>query len=116
MMGAPECPQLHLVLDRDGAVMAFRESLMPWAGMVAFTSEAGALKFCRDSGIAGAQVAAVDMSDEASLRALIAQVKPKGIRHLLLDLDYKDGSCVQYEFEADWFGASRPHRFQAQAH
>lgn len=115
-MGAPECPQLHLILDRNGAVIAFRENLMPWAGMVAFGSEAAALKFCRDSGATEVQVAAVDMSDEASVRALINQVKPKGIRYLLFDLDYKDGSCVQYEFDGDWFGPSRPYRFQPQAH
>lgn len=116
MNPAPEFPELFFVLDAQGGLVAFRENLAPWAGVVMFSSEAGALDFCRDSGVRGASVAAVAGSDTASLRAIIGQVKLTGIRYLLLDLNYRDGTCTRYELEGDWFGAAKAHRFERPDH
>ena len=107
---------LHFVLDRDGALVAYREKLAPWAGVVAFTSEEAAARFCRDSACQGCEIVAVAAGDEASLRAIINQVKGNGIRYLLLDLDYRRGGCTRYDFEGDWFGPSKPHQFRPAAH
>jgi hypothetical protein len=62
---------LYFVLDREGALVAYREKLAPWAGVVAFTSEEAAAQFCRDSACQGCEIAAVTAGDEASLRAII---------------------------------------------
>jgi hypothetical protein len=107
---------LHFVLDRDGALVAYRENIAPWAGVVAFTSEAAARKFCRDSAGQDWEIAAVASGDEDSLTAIIKQMKSRGIRYLLLDLDYRRGDCTRYEFEGDWLGSSKPHQFRPVAH
>lgn len=107
---------LYFLLDRDGALLAFREHVAPWAAVVAFSSEDAAARFCRDSGSAGCEIAQVAAGDDSSLRSIINQVKSRGIRYLLLDLDYRRGDCVRYEFEGDWFGASKPHQFRPAQH
>lgn len=107
---------LYFLLDRDGALVAYRENIAPWAGVVAFTSEAAARKFSRDSAGRDWEVAAVALGDEASLSSIIKQVKSGGIRHLLLDLDYRRGDCTRYELEGDWLGSSKPHQFRPVAH
>jgi|GEM_PF-2592256 hypothetical protein len=116
MKGAPASPELYFLLDRNGGLVAFRENLAPWAGLLAFSSDERARQFCRASGAQEAEIVAVATSDEASLSAIINQVKPKGIRYLLLDLNYADGSCVRYEFEHDGFGPCAPFRFQRPSH
>jgi hypothetical protein len=107
---------LYFLLDRAGALVAYRENVAPWAGVVAFTSEAAAAKFCRDSASEGCEIAAVAAGDDPSLRAIIGQVKSRGIRYLLIDLDYRRGDCIRYEFEGDWFGPSKPHQFRPATH
>jgi hypothetical protein len=107
---------LYFLLDRGGALVAYRENLAPWAGVVAFSSEEAATRFGRDSACEGCEVAAVAAGDEPSLRSIINQVKSNGIRYLLLDLDYRRGDCIRYEFEGDWLGPSRPHQFRPAAH
>jgi len=107
---------LYFLLDRNGALLAFREHVAPWAAVVAFSSEAGAARFSRDSSSDGCEIAAVEAGDESSLRAIINQVKSRGIRYLLLDLDYRRGDCTRYEFEGDWFGPSQPHQFRPAQH
>jgi hypothetical protein len=107
---------LYFLLDRTGALVAYRENVAPWAGVVAFTSEAAAERFHHDSASEGCEIAAVAAGDEASMRAIITQVKSRGIRHLLLDLDYRRGDCTRYEFEGDWFGPSKPHQFRPATH
>ncbi len=106
---------LYFLLDRNGAVVAYRETVAPWAAVVAFSSEQEAQRFCRDSGCE-AEIVAVAAGDEQSLRAMITQMKSGGIRYLLLDLDYRRGACTRYEFEGDWFGPSRPHQFRPAQH
>ena len=107
---------LYFILDRDGALVAFRENLAPWAGVVAFTNQAAAQKFCRDSAGEDWEIATVAASDETSLSSIIKQVKASGIRYLLLDLDYRRGDCTRYEFEGDWLGSSQAHQFRPAAH
>jgi hypothetical protein len=107
---------LYFLLDRDGALVAFREKLAPWAGVVAFTSAAAAREFSRDGAGEEWEIAAVAAGDESSLSSIIKQVKSRGIRHLLLDLDYRRGDCTRYEFEGDWLGSSQPHQFRPAAH
>jgi hypothetical protein len=113
--GFPGGGDLYFLLDRSGALVAYREHVAPWAAVVAFGSEAAAERFCRDSG-GEAEIVAVAAGDEPSLRSIINQVKSRGIRYLLLDLDYRRGACTRYEFEGDWFGPSRPYQFRPASH
>lgn len=106
---------LFFLLDRNHALVAFRENVAPWAAVVAFSSEQEAARFCRDSGCE-AEIVAVAAADEASLRSMISEMKRGGIRYLLLDLDYRRGGCTRYEFEGDWFGPSAPHQFRPAPH
>jgi hypothetical protein len=108
--------ELYFLLDRGGGLVAYRENVAPWAGVVAFTSEDKALAFNRESACEGCEVVAVAASDEPSLRSIINQVKSRGIRYLLLDLDYRRGDCIRYEFEGDWLGSFKPHQFRPAGH
>ncbi len=107
---------LCFLLDRNGALVAYREHLAPWAAVVAFTSAEAAARFCRDSLSQGCEIVTVGAGDESSLRSIINQLKGGGIRYLLLDLDYRRGDCTRYEFEGDWLGASKPHQFRPVQH
>lgn len=105
------CHTLYFVLDRNGAVVAYREHLAAWAGMVAFSTLAAAEAFIAASACQGCEVVELAMADNESLAALVQEVKPRGIRHLLLDLDYTRGECVQFDFVGQALGEGRPHRF-----
>lgn len=115
-MSEPAFPQLYLLLKHDGGLVAFQESEAPWAGVLGFTSEQRAREFCRLSGLERCEIAAIDTGDHSSVSALIAQVKTRAIRYLLLDLDYHDSRCTQVEFEGDRFGASHERHFKPRAH
>lgn len=116
MSDAPDFGELYFILDRNKALVAYQERLAPWAGVVAFTDEQKAGGFCRDSSSEGCEVVAIAAGDRASLRSIIGQVKSRGIRYLLLDLDFRLGTCVRYEFEGDWVGPSKPHQFRPPTH
>jgi hypothetical protein len=107
---------LYFLLDRNGALVAYREHVAPWASVVAFSSPDAAARFCQDSGGDGCEIVSVAAGDDASLRSIINQVKSRGIRYLLLDLDYRRGDCTRYEFEGEWFGPSRAHQFRPAGH
>ena len=92
------------MLDRTGAVIVFQEKGASWAGMLAFSSETNAREFVRTSMLEVAEIAAFDCTDAANVAALIASVKPRAVRYMLLDLDYRTGRCIQIEFEGDGFG------------
>jgi hypothetical protein len=111
----PAGGDLYFLLDRNGALVAYRENVAPWAAVVAFSSEDEVSRFRRESGC-DAEIVAVAHGDEASLRSMINQMKNRGIRYLLLDLDYRRGNCTRYEFEGDWFGGSRPYQFRPAQH
>jgi hypothetical protein len=103
--------ELHLLLDSAGALIVFQEKGAPWAGALAFSSEDQAREFCRVSNLDAAEVAALSTSDAQAVAGLIASIKRRAIRNLLLDLDYKTGACTQIDFDGDSFGSATPRQF-----
>ena len=108
--------ELHLLLDSAGAVIVFQEKGATWAGVLAFSSEDQARDFCRTSNLDAAEVAAISTEDTQAVAGLIASIKRRAIRNLLLDLDYKTGACTQIDFEGDTFGAATPRQFTPAVH
>jgi hypothetical protein len=104
-------PELFFLLDSAGALIVFQENDVHWAGVLAFSSEDAAREFCRVSNLDAAEVAAISTTDRDAVAALVNSVKPRAIRNLLLDLDYKTGACTQIEFEGDALGASSARQF-----
>ncbi len=103
--------ELHLLLDSAGALIVFQEKGATWAGVLAFSSEDKAREFCRTSNLDAAEVAAISTDDPQAVATLIASIKRRDIRNLLLDLDYKTGACTQIDFEGDSFGPITPRQF-----
>ena len=97
--------EIHLLLDSAGALIVFQEKGATWAGVLAFSSEDKAREFCRISNLDAAEVAAISTEDTQAVAGLIASIKRRAIRNLLLDLDYKTGTCTQIDFDGDSFGA-----------
>jgi hypothetical protein len=108
--------ELHLLLDSSGALIVFQEKGASWAGVLAFSSEDHAREFCRISNLDAAEVAALSTSDPNAVAGLIASIKRRAIRNLLLDLDYKTGACTQIDFDGDSFGAITARQFTPPAH
>jgi hypothetical protein len=103
--------EIHLLLDSAGALIVFQEKGASWAGVLAFSSEDKAREFCRVSNLDAAEVAAISTADPDAVATLIASIKRRAIRNLLLDLDYKTGACTQIDFDGDSFGAAVPRQF-----
>lgn len=102
---SPSLPQeIHLLLDSAGALIVFQEKDAPWAAVLAFSSENRAREFCRTSNLDAAEVAAISTGDPEAVAGLIASIKRRAIRNLLLDLDYKTGACTRIDFVGDAFG------------
>jgi hypothetical protein len=108
--------ELHLLLDSAGALIVFQEKGATWAGVVAFSSEDQAREFCRTSNLDAAEVAAISTTDHQAVAGLIASIKRRAIRNLLLDLDYKTGACTQIDFVGDSFGDAIPRQFTPPPH
>jgi hypothetical protein len=108
--------EIHLLLDSAGALIVFQEKGASWAGVLAFSSEDNAREFCRVSNLDAAEIAAISTADPQAVAGLIASVKRRAIRNLLLDLDYKTGACTQVEFVGDSFGPATARQFIAPAH
>jgi hypothetical protein len=108
---ALDCNELHFLLDRQGAIIAFQEKEQSWAGALAFSSEERAREFIQSSNLEVAELATVEVANQATLAALITALKKRPIRYLLLDLDYRSGACRQIEFESDGLGRVIEHRF-----
>ncbi|MGA9721061.1 MAG: hypothetical protein WBQ86_01280 [Candidatus Binatus sp.] len=115
-MSASPPKELHLLLDSAGALIVFQEKGATWAGVVAFSSEDKAREFCRVSNLDAAEVAAISTGDPEAVAGLIASIKRRAIRNLLLDLDYKTGACTQIDFEGDSFGDAVARQFTPPAH
>ena len=115
-MNAPGCDELHFLLDSEGAIIAYQEKDQSWAGALAFSSEELARKFAALSRLDAAEIAAIAADDRASVAALIAALKRRPIRYLLLDLDYHTGKCRQVDFEGDALGAAHEREFTAAHH
>ena len=112
-MNPTGCKELYFLLDADGAIVAYQEKEQSWAGALAFSSEEKARNFLRASHLEVAEIVAIDAEDHPNLRALIATLKRRPIRYLLLDLDYQTGTCRQVDFEGDAIGAIRDRQFVA---
>ena len=108
--------EIHLLLDSAGALIVFQEKGATWAGVVAFSSEDKAREFCHVSNLDAAEVAAISTADPAAVATLIASIKRRAIRNILLDLDYKTGACTQIDFDGDSFGAIAPRQFTPASH
>ena len=108
--------EIHLLLDSAGALIVFQEKGASWAGVLAFSSEDNAREFCRVSNLDAAEVAAISTADPDAVATLIASIKRRAIRNLLLDLDYKTGACTQIDFDGDCFGAALPRQFTPPSH
>jgi hypothetical protein len=108
-----ECAELYFLLDSDGAIIAYQETDQSWAGALAFSSEELAHKFIETSRLEVAEVAAVATDDAEGVGTLIAAMKRRPIRHILLDLDYQTGQCRQVDFEGAGFGAIKERQFVA---
>lgn len=106
-------PELYFLLDASGALIAFQEKDQSWAGALAFSSEERARAFVAQSRLDAAEIASIATSDRESVAALIASIKRRPIRYLLLDLDYRTGTCRQVDFAGDGFGAIRERQFAA---
>ena len=108
--------EIHLLLDSAGALIVFQEKGATWAGVLAFSSEDKAREFCRVSNLDAAEVAAISTHDLQAVAELIASIKRRAIRNLLLDLDYKTGACTQIDFDGDSFGDATAHQFTPPVH
>lgn len=103
--------EIHFLLDQDGAIIAFEEREQPWAGALAFSSEQRARDFIALSRAAAREIAAFDTTDREALAGLIGALKPRAIRYLLLDLDYRSGACHQIEFHGERLGRAAARQF-----
>lgn len=112
-MSAPTFSELHFLLDAAGALIAFQEKDQSWAGVLAFSSDAGAHRFVGQSRLEVAEIVTMAGDDRAGIAALIAALKRRPIRFLLLDLEYSSGHCRQVDFEGDGFGAIKERQFDA---
>src|SRR5260370_1454168 len=63
-----------------------------------------------------AEAAAISAADPDAVATLIASIKRRAIRNLLLDLDYKTGACTQIDFDGVSFGTAVPRQFTPPAH
>ncbi len=113
-MSTLNCTELNLLLDNEGSVIAFQEKDQSWAGALAFSTEEKAVEFVKASHLEVAEVAAIDLADEASVAALITALKRRPIRYLLLDLDYRTGACQQVDFAGDGLGTVKARQFSAE--
>jgi hypothetical protein len=113
-VNALDCTELNFLIDAEGAIIAFQEKDQSWAGALAFSSDQAARRFLAASHLEVAEVAAIAVDDRASVVALIAAMKKRPIRYLLLDLDYQTGECRQVDFDVGGFGAVTSRQFSAQ--
>jgi hypothetical protein len=104
--------EIHFLLDGGGSLVVYQEKDTSWLGVLAFSSEAKARAFVGASKLEVSDIVAIEASDAASIAGLIAQVKKRMVRNLLLDLDYASGECLIIEFEGDHFGPTRSWRFE----
>ncbi len=107
MKTGPHLDEIYFLLDGVGSLVVYQQKDTSWLGVLAFSSEAKAREFAIASKLEISDVVAITASDAASIAGLIAQVKKRLARNLLLDLDYQGGHCSVIEFEGDRLGAAR---------
>ncbi len=104
--------EIYFLLDGAGSLVVYQEKDTSWLGVLAFSSEANAREFIAASKLDVSDVVAIAASDAESIAGLIAQVKKRMVRNLLLDLDYGSGECTIVEFEGDRLGPTRQWQFE----
>jgi hypothetical protein len=104
--------EIYFLLDGSGSIVVYQEKDTSWLGVLAFSSEARAREFIEASKLQVSDIVAIAGSDAQSIAGLIAQVKKRLVRNLLLDLDYATGECTIVEFEGDRFGPTRSWHFE----
>jgi len=104
--------EIYFLLDGGGSLVVYQEKDTSWLGVLAFSSEAKAREFVDASKLEVSDVVALAASDAESIAGLVAQVKKRLVRNLLLDLNYTSGECTIVEFEGDRLGATREWRFE----
>ncbi len=104
--------EIYFLLDGAGSLVVYQEKDTSWLGVLAFSSEANAREFVAASKLEVSDVVAIAASDAESIAGLIAQVKKRMVRNLLLDLDYASGECTIVEFEGDRLGPIRQWQFE----
>ena len=107
--------EIFFLLDGAGSLVVYQEKDTSWLGVLAFSTEANAQEFCRDSNLDASESPRSRRRSAESIAGLITQVKKRMVRNLLLDLDYTTGECTIVEFEGDRLGPTRSWRFGAQA-
>ncbi len=112
-MSGLETAELHFLLDRAGAVIAFQEKDQSWAGALAFSSQENARRFIEISRVEVSEIATLATDDQEGIAGLIAALKQRPIRYLLLDLDYRTGECRQVDFEGARLGRAVARQFTA---
>lgn len=115
-MSALPAPELHLLLDAAGALVAYQEEGRSWAGVLAFSSEALARQFVAASQLDAAEIATIDPADPKQVASLVNAAKRSAMRYLLLDLDWQSGECRQVEFDGAAFGEVSERRFSPRKH
>jgi hypothetical protein len=115
-LNAPLPEELHLLLDRDGSLIVFQQKDASWAGLLGFSTEDRAREFCATSRLDVAEIVSIARDDRESISHLIADVKRRAVRNLLLDLDYATGRCLRVEFDGECFGAAVEHQFTPGGH
>ncbi len=104
--------EIFFLLDGGGSLVVYQEKDTSWLGVLAFSSEANARAFVEASKLDVSDVVAIEASDAESIAGLVAQVKKRMVRNLLLDLDYVSGECTIVEFEGDRLGPTRSWQFE----
>jgi len=104
--------EIYFLLDGAGSIVVYQEKDTSWLGVLAFSSDANAREFVAASKLEISDVVAISASDAESIAGLIAQVKKRMVRNLLLDLNYVSGECTIVEFEGDRLGPTRKWQFE----
>ena len=104
--------EIFFLLDGAGSLVVYQEKDTSWLGVLAFSSEANARAFVDASKLEVSDVVAIAADDATSIAGLIAQIKKRLVRNLLLDLDYVSGECTIVEFEGDRLGPTRSWQFE----
>lgn len=104
--------EIWFLLDGSGSLIVYQEKDTSWLGVLAFSGEAAARAFVDASKLEVSDIVALEASDAQSIAGLIAQVKKRLVRNLLLDLDYVTGECTLVEFEGERLGPMRAWRFE----
>ena len=104
--------EIYFLLDGGGSLIVYQEKDTSWLGVLAFSSEANAREFVEASKLDVSDIVAISAPDAESIAGLIAQVKKRLVRNLLLDLNYTSGECTIVEFEGDRLGPTRKWQFE----